>query len=571
MATAPDPLQIDLRVVFETLRGGKATDAWMATWLPATYEGGDAFREAVFAQVGARRDASFKSRQSGGHDLYHDHVAAHVGKRRVALVCRDGAGWDRVTYEALHARCNALAAAWVDRGVEAGDVVALVLPAGIDLAVTLLTALRLGAVPAVVPPLGPAFVRASLEAIGGDHAVSAPTRRDLLGAGAAAALPVSAGARVTGPASHSFRAGEVAARLLAPFGANEGGVTDVTAQVLLDGSVRDAAFVYCLAPDDVLAAPGFDIVRHEPSLLLAALAAGAAHASISEADLAAEPELLGGLGVTVLGLNRRTRDLVLEAGRGLPKGVRAWFRSLTDVVDGDRWERFWQAVPDRKQPNFSVVCGAASGGAALFSPATTAAPGLRVFPAPGLSWHLAELAAGNVPALNDAGMFTILRGEEPDAGCPQAIIGRWGEGHAYAGSLDLGPDAQRYPHAAVRRLLEAMPGVRHATSFIAAGRWLNEARVVVLVFVEGGAGASERPAVELPQIEARIVAEMGRRFLPDRVEVVPLRPRLIEGVVDDAWCRSQYMTGTLSRKARTEMFVRIGRLGYIFARRGPPK
>lgn len=571
MTQLPPASALDLRAITETLRGGRATDGWLASWLPVAHADPERFTELMYAHAGTRRDSLLKSRGRDGHDLYHDAVTAHQGKRRTALLGREGDGWVSVSYESLHGRCNALASAWVEQGAAPGQRVAVVAPAGIDLAVSVLTAWRLGMVPTLIPPFGPAYVRDALERCEAERAATAGRYRGRLGALDADALPVAAGVKGTGPTgSFTYGGKGPAARLLTPFGLAERGVADVAARTLLDGAVRDASFVYGLSPGDVLAAPGFDPVQHEPALLLACLVAGATCAFVPERELGAEPELLGQLGVTVLGLHRRVRDLWQGQRRPLPAAVRAWFRSLTDVVDGDRWDEFFRLLPERKPVSFSVVNAAAAGGVGLFSPPSTQAPSVRVWPTPGQAYRLGELGAGQVRALNDAGVFTLLRGEDIDPALLQAVVGRWGEGYAYGGSLEGGPDSHPYPSELVERVVTTLPAVRYAAAFPAPGRWLNEARVVLLAFVEGRHPSEPRP-VELFEIEGLITRELGARFVPDRIEVVPLRPRLDEGRVDRAWCRSQYLTGSLHRKVRSEVFLLLGRLGYIFEKEGAAK
>jgi hypothetical protein len=560
-----NPQLLDLRAITETLRGGKATEGWVASWLPVSHGDPEAFTEVMYAYAGARRGSIFKSRPRDGYDLYHDAVTALLGRRRTALLGREGEGWTSVSFESLHARCNALAAAWLDEDAAPGQSVAVVASPGIDQAVGLLTAFRLGMLPTLIPPLGPAFVRDALARCEAERVATAGRHRMLVGA-QKEALPITAGARGTGPTgSFTYPAGKPAARLLTPFGTAENGVVEVTARTLLDGAVRDALFAYTLDAQDTLAAPGFDPVQHEPALLLAPLVVGATRAYLDERDLASEPELLGQLGVTTLGLHRSVRDRWTSEQRRLPPAVRLWFRSLTDVVDGDRWDAFWKAIPTPKQPGCSVVSGAAAGGVGLFSAPSTAAPSTRVWPAPGISWTLGELGASQVGALNDTGVFLIRRGEEADPAFLQAVIGRWGEGFVYGGSLDVGPDAHPYPCALAEQAVGGLPAVKHAAAFPAPGRWLNESRVVLLVFVEGRR-PGEQPPVTLPEIEKLLRRELGPRLLPDRIEVLPLRPRLLDGVVDRAWCRSQYLTGSLHRKARSEVFLLLGRLGYIFAK-----
>lgn len=577
----PDPLHIDFRVVADTLRGGRANDAWMRSWLPSTWSSPERFAEAAYAALGTRRGAVFKSRPGAAHDLYHECVSAHLGKRRHALIGRDGLAWDRVSYEALHSRCNALTTAWIELGAAAGAVVAIVLPPGIDQAVAVLTAFRLGMVVSIIPPHGPTFVTDALKRIAPDFTATSGRHGVLPVALAAVQLPVSAGARVTGTAgSFTYPQDEIAAKLLTPFGTTEEGIVEVSAATLLDGAVRDATLVYCLDASDVLAAPSFEPLQHDLALLLTTQVAGCTLAYIGEADLTAEPAILAQHKVSVLGLHRRVRDLIASSKAGLPASVRAWFRSLTDVVDPDRWDTFARTVPDRKQPGFSVVSSSTSGGVALFSAPSIDTPSLKVWPAPGLSWQLSAPAAGDLPAIGESGVFTILRGEEGDTAAIQAVVGRWGDAYAYAGSLDIGPDSHPYPAALVEQVAMRLDEVRYAAAFDVPGQWVNDARIVLLLFVEPPASTSTSKSstpsakgagigVELHKIKSEIIKEIGPRFMPDRIEVIPLRPRVLEGKVDRAWCRSQYLTGTLRRKARVEAFRLIGRLGFMFAPQKP--
>ena len=148
------------------------------------------------------------------------------------------------------------------------------------------------------------------------------------------------------------------------------------------------------------------------------------------------------------------------------------------------------------------------------------------------------------------------------------------------------PDSHPYPCAEIEDVVTQLDDVRHAAAFAIPGQWVNDARIVLLLFVESPSlstqghksgkanarrtSAARKPSpaatIELHHVKTIITREMGAKFLPDRIEVIPLRPRFLkDGTIDRAWCRSQYLTGTLRRKARDEMFRLIGRLGYMFA------
>src|SRR5262249_52890463 len=103
---------------------------------------------------------------------------------------------------------------------------------------------------------------------------------------------------------------------------------------------------------------------------------------------------------------------------------------------------------------------------------------------------------------------------------------------------------------------------------ISSGRWMNDAHVALLVFCDDARGPDGKVAlpVGVPELKARIAREMGERYVPDRIEIFPLRPRFTKtGEVDHVWCRTEYLRGSLSRKSRPEAFILLSRLGYILA------
>ncbi|WP_129348343.1 AMP-binding protein [Sorangium cellulosum] len=575
-APVPDPERLDLRAFVGTLRAGEADGAFLGALLPATYEAPERFRRALYAHA-ARRPGGLKSRPGEGYDVYHDCVVAHLGRRRRALVSVGAAGDQEVSYESLHLRAGALAAAWQSAGVAPGQAVAVVLPPSVEHVVALLAALRLGAVISALPPLGPAFVQHRLARLAPDHVVIAERHRHLAAQGEAALLPLAAAPRGEGapPPSHWYAPDAPAARLLSVFGDPAAAPVELTAAALHEALLRDGLLVLGLDEADTLAAPGLDPAQHAPHLALAALAAGAACAEIAPGDAEADPRLLERAGVTVLGVSRRLRDAVLRGGApAVPRSARAWFRSLTEVVEPERWDAFARALWARKVPGFGVAGAAAAAGVHLFSPPSPPSPTSlvpRVWPAPGRPWLLAELAAGALPALNAAGMYTPLRDGAPDlAGLPRLVLVREPDGFTLAGAVDVGRDAHAYPTAEVARVVEREPLVRHAAVVVSPGRAPSDAKITAIAFVEGERGPDGRVALPVgPRaIAARIAREMGEPFAPDRVEIFPLRPRLLDGVADEAWCRAQYLGGALHDKARSELFVLLSRLGYILAR--PP-
>lgn len=557
----------DLHVITATLRGGGATDAWVASWLPAAAAAPGRFAEALHAYALTRR-RGMKSRRGRAYDLYNDLVVANLDQKNPALFARDGGAFAEISYATLHDRATLLAAAWKRLGCERGQSIAVVLPAGVEYATAILAAIRMGLVITAIEPHGPSFVRRAMEAVEPDYTVSSERIASAVRLPVKELLPV-AGTRDTGaPPACSYAPDDVVFALISPFADGEDPV-EITAAALHAALIRDGLVVLGLETSDVLAAPGFDPSVAQPHLMLAAFAAGACFAAVGVPDLDAEPRLAERARLSVVGVDRVLRErLFARAGDGFPATLRAWFKNLSDVLDVDRWEAFGRLLADRKVPGFNVFVSAATGGVELFSPRGSPPACLRAWPAPGRAFQLSEVAAGALSALNETGVYTPMDGEDPlDLPLPHLLLLRRDEGYLFAGAINLGPDAKAYPRAEIARVAEQIPAVRHAAVVVGPGHWMNDARTVLVVFTDDARDPDGRIAlpVTVPEIRARVLREMGDRFTPDRIAIYPLRPRLAGDAVDEGWCRSQYLGGALDAKARSEMFVLLSRLGYILA------
>ncbi len=137
--------------------------------------------------------------------------------------------------------------------------------------------------------------------------------------------------------------------------------------------------------------------------------------------------------------------------------------------------------------------------------------------------------------------------------------------------MDVGPGARAYPIDEVSAVAETHPAVRRATVVVTPGRGMNEAAVTLIAFVEAPRGPDGLPrsGVDFSELRALVTREMGEWVSPSRIEAFPLWPRHKEGRVDRGWCRSQYLGGALTAKARDEVFLLLGRMGDILHERAP--
>jgi hypothetical protein len=361
-------IRFELGRAQRTLRQGEATPEWLGQWVPRTWEEPEVFREELLIAAAGRRGLECKSRPDTGIALYYDLVLQHVGKRRVALVTFDRGAEVETTFDELHERSSLLSTRWRAAGVEPGQGVGLLLPVGLDLAVTFLTALRLGLVPCFLPPQGRGWARRRLEALRPDWLVVG-SRQEPWVSDAWPRLERSASSGdTTFAGSRTWGLEDVASRAFSPFGTAGAALaepTEVSAGALLLGALRDGWLLLGLEPGERLGALGLDPLQHQPSLLCAAWAAGAAWVELPADDQGGDARsVLGRSRVDVLGLSSLHRARVLEAARGpLRKQLRLWFRGLEDVFDFEAWAAFQAELHELKMRGLGWLQVGAAGGA----------------------------------------------------------------------------------------------------------------------------------------------------------------------------------------------------------------
>lgn len=567
------PVRTDFALVHRTLRAGRATPAWMASWLPATWNDEAGFRAALLASAAGAGglDPAPKGRPETGFALYQDLVSRHLGRQRVALVVRSEGAAIETTFDRLHDRCSALASRWAAEGAKPGDAVAIALPVGIDWAAAVLAALRMGLVATTLPPAGRSWLRERIARAAPDWLVASGRVEAMVGAERPPALPLARGGDMTLSSSHTWADAEVALRLFSPFGDPDADPVEVTAGSLHVGAIVDGWLVHALAPGDRLAAPGFDPLQMQPLAALAAWMAGAAWVELDPKDVETDPRALVDAGVTTLGVVRRLRDPIQRQGAEVHRRIRAWFRGLEDVLDWDGWDRFGRAMAESKSLGHAVLASAASAGANLFAPPLPVPAPLEAWPAPGCAWQLSHVGAGLLSAFDDAGVFTPLRDEEPDPTYPRFVLAKSGPGFTIGGSIEPGPRARAVLAREIVAAAESHPSVHAAAVVVLPSRLANDAHVVLLLFADvrrTEAGGWD-PPIPAAEVRALVAAEVGEDHVQERIEISPVRPRMHEGTVDVRWARSHYLGGALAAKARSPLFAAIARLGWILGPAGP--
>lgn len=539
-------------------------------WLRSSYADPIGFSQALELRRRARGGPAAKSAHGVGFDVYGDAVTRHLGSHRTALrwyerISRAGsARWRSMTFEELHARCTILASSWRACGVDNGATLCVVLPMGALCAVTLLTALRLGARLSLLEPLGPRYLRRRLAALGPQHIASAPFYRRQLGEFADLILPTEETVRPGPLYSHTYRPGDSCLAAFSPLRDAPSTPVDVTADDVYAGAQRDGLITFALRPGDHLAAPGFHTLQHQPALLLAALVTGATFVHIDEDDVVREPSLMTAAPLRSAGVTAAVRDAVAARPSGSPTWQH-WFRNPEEPTDWLAWRDFVDRCGLGDVPASNVVIDAAAGGSLLWSPRRKSKLQLRylaeVVPAPGRPWTLLDFTNTGQPAIADVGVFAPAMAGDVDLVPvePQhMILAARGAGYLYGGTRTPRRAGRVYPADEVIDAVASAPFLDGATVVAVPAGGATVAHRFVLVGFTGDAPTAGSDA-ERDELARLVAAELGPEFVPDQIVTFPLHARRLadRGGVDHAWCRAQFLSGLLFRKARTPVFRRL--------------
>ncbi len=566
------------------------------TWLEDSHKRPQLFLADLCERVQAHAQTPLKSRppERGpqgysvgydvGYDLYHDMILRHRGSDRIAWRSyRRPRGWQSLSFQGLDARVRQRAASWRQHGVQTGDVVAIVMPFGLECTISLLAAIRLGACASFIPPRGRDYVAACLAAASAAHIAIDTTNatgnrhRGYVAAYEGLILPADSPTATTRVDSHWAAGDEVVAVLFSPLREPWDAPIPLLAADAFAGALCTGQAVLALRPGDHVAAPGFDPVQHQPCLLFAALLAGAAWVEVDTADVVRDPALLDKHPLRSLGVSPAVRDaLGTQRHRGR---FQHWFRNPEEPTDWSMWRDFIQRCQLGDTPMSNVVCEAAAGGALLSSPRRSGDEQLRYFmnvtPAPGQPWTLLDFTGTGQRAVGDAGVFARIQPDpktdppaEPQPDTENAadteaeplapnymVLARLGSGeHMYANTIEARRAGRVYPAAAVEAAVADLAFVVGAcTVAVLSGGSAVHYRFVLLIFT-----GTDLPAAADKAKAARgaIAERMGTIYAPDHIECVPLYPRYIEdtGEINGDYCRRQYLSGMLFRKRAHPIF-----------------
>jgi hypothetical protein len=535
-------------------------------WLEKSYRSPLPFWQALKETHDSTLSWPGKSIPFASYDFYHDIVVRNQRNTAPAFCWYDRlTGWQEISYSQLGVLVSRKESVWLRSGVQPGQKVCIVLPLEVKYLVSLLTALKLGLTVSSLPPQGTLFLQNRLEALSPEFIATDEMYVSLLSTWKENILPEEIAAEHTGADSehsHSYPSGSIVSLCFDPSSETPHVPVELTSDAAYLCPLRDGLIALGIRPGDVLAAPGLHFLETQPGLLLACLLNGGTYLHLEADDVSDNPELLREQPIRVLGVSRRLRDILLEKPVKLGKPLYYWFRNPAEPLDIDLWQSFIEISELENVYSGNVKYDAILGGCSLFSVKRQGQTHAQVFPSAGVPWGLADPASGEVDSVVDYGAFSVVTpgGENGESTATGSIVAKSSRDWLFVGSRVSGRNGRTYPLAEILAAIGSLPHCSRS-SIVAApalGADLNP-NFVLLLFIGGHSGVDQ--AAVRKKILATIAREMGKEFFPDRIQFFPLYPRGDdEGNVDHHWCRDQYLTGSLFRKSREEMYRSLAQL-----------
>ncbi len=492
---------------------------------------------------------------------FHELVTRWGGHGRIAFESNG----ERLSYDELEARTAARARAWRADGVDAGSTVGICRPFGVDYVVDVLTAFRVGACAAWIPPYGDAYEATALRALMPDFVSTTPGSGERWREADVCVLTSESRLRgfwSSSSAIQTYTRQQESWAVLSPTAAETDGEspswqpTRLGCEALRRAVARDAAVVWRLRPGDAVTAPGFDGPRYQPGLLLSCLIAGGCYVHSVRQEVAAQ-QRRSTRAWRVCGVGSELCALWSQQPEARPQAD-LWFRDLEAPYDAERWKDFVDA--SKLEALHCAVCTEpALGGVVLATPQRRNVLDGDVYVAPGVAFELTPLEG----APPDSGVG-VLELPARGAGKPYVLLAETHTGRLrYLGTTEPRRGGCVFPRAEVEALVERLPGVVAARVVaVPSGRAEGGVRFGLLVFARSRASWNDvRCAAVRAVVEAFLREALPSEVRPDFVECHPVAPAFDEGgAVDRARTHAQRLRGVLKKKAKLRVFRELAAL-----------
>ena len=465
------------------------------------------------------------------------------------------------SYNELQGRVDRLAFHWKKLGVGPEKRLAVCYPVDIDFLSSVLAGLKLGATICCIPVYGRNFIQNRLNLIDADFIASPPIYQPFLEELSGSLLPDIKScpdniSDIVRP--HVYESGAPVFLAFDPFNPSSP-PSEILADEAYLYALRDALIPMGLSPGDSLASIDFSSPSKVLPMLLSCMLMGSTYIYLESETIRRHPNILNELEVKTLGISEGAIDALLDISIDMSKHCIFWFRDPSETTSLDIWQDLIPKLKLQDTFAFNLRLDPRLCGSSLFSMRIKGQAHHYVFPSAGIDWSLVDPIENDRESLIGYGELSVASPvEQGDVKCLGDIISSTNKGWIYTmphiPNLSV-LDNLEFPAEDVLTLLRDsdLSFISGCSVVALPSNTTGRSKIILLVFTE----ADDLPPEEecRKELSDLISREIGRRFLPDKIEFFSLCPRHIEDdVIDQTWCRNQYVTGMLQKKNKNEVY-----------------
>ena len=531
------------------------------TWLDRSYTDPKGFFKAFAADYQNACGVATKSIAFGHYDFYYDIFEKSGNGESPAFIYYDVNGRRHViSYGDLKQLVDHKADEWGKKGVTPGSLICLVYPLGLEFTVGLIAALKLGLIVSFASPGRPWLMKKQVAALAPDFISTSPAYSALLANDKEKlieSMPSTGKRTGKGDRPQVYQAGQPAARLcdfsletlLEPV--------EIASDALYLNALRDGIVALNLGPKETLAAPGWSCALTQPFMLLSVLLTGAAFLDLKPGLLRKVPKMLLDSPPSILGINEAFSRFLLTQPREVFSGCKFWFRPPSEGSDFTHWQTFIAKKGLEERFTGVLKWHTQAGGLLAFSRRRKGIAMENLMPSAGMAWQLSPVPTGGMLPSGEFGILSFIsNGEERTT--PYLFV-KNGVEWIVPGSYLNEKGERFYSGQLVESFLKA---IKFSRPFILVPvkRPASKRRTYDLVIFTGSGTRTDQAEIS-KKIRDKITHYLGREYCPDHVDFLPLIPRLApDGSMDTQWCKKEYTSYRLNRKAAHKLFSGISRL-----------
>lgn len=483
-------------------------------------------------------------------DLYGDLIERNLAIKEAAL-----RWWDRdelvsVTYSQIAEEVDILATLWLSNSVRKGESLCIVCSHPYRRIISLLCGFRLGLVPLLIDPTGPVVVKTALDANPCTYIHVDPDLTEWVPDDhRSAILRLTDRSTLNGLDSHRCPVQSVILRLTDSFSGNAASVIDIKAQDLFLRLIRDGIYILKLGRGTKICASTKLHDASSPIIELTTFICGAGLTILDDQPPAAQLNWLMAEPFDLIRISRAMIESLMLAHQRIPRSAdwKRWYRSPLEAQHVLDWQNFKEQLKLQNTPYADLHWATPVSGIAFGSEWSTDLYDFDLYPVPGQSWFLGDMASPETQTKGETGRLVIQSENEEKPVCwpTPFILSKAEKAYRFLGCYPSGRFGLAFPEELVSACL-ASDSSWHTIVEIPVA---NGSHFVLLAFMDS------RTKSELHKIITNAVGDFA---LPDQIEIIPYVPKITQkGAIDSEWAKRLYISGEFTRRRSITIYTAL--------------